>query len=92
MNSLREEVENALSRCTDGEVATIEHNLGIICSGISCTNCPLMISGVCLYAIARDEVDHRECQARKKQSIKDFSDDELLNELITRYDKARNGG
>lgn len=91
MNSLREEVEKSLSKNSDSEVATIAHNLGIICSGISCTECPLMIDGVCLYCVVQEENDRRKHQ-QKNKTIKDFSDDELLNELITRYDIARNGG
>ena len=50
-----------------------------------------MIDGVCLYCVVQEENDKRKYKAEKR-TIKDFSDDELLNELITRYDKARNGG
>lgn len=89
--SVREEVEKHLEKLTDSDVATIEHNLGIICSSISCIDCPLMIEGVCLYSAVHDAMDVRR-KHTERRTIKDYSDDELLNELITRYDTARNGG
>lgn len=92
-DTVREHIRNQLSKLTDSDIETINHNLGIICSSISCSGCPLLLADNCVYCLVNDEItNRRKNKAAHAEELSKFSDDALLNELITRYDRARNGG
>lgn len=92
-DTVREHIRLQLSKLSDSDIETINHNLGIICSSISCSDCPLLVSDNCVYCMVHEEItDRRKNKEARTEELSKFSDDALLNELITRYDRARNGG